>query len=169
MSKAHCYINFKFFTSMKTVITTTDPSSKEFSYIIEFNLDIPELACTSVAPNSTLEVTELYRQTFTDPLSSSQKDLVKLNLVLTLSYTNLLGQRKSFSTRQTTIYTAPTGQYTNYSITKVVDVLVPSGTSKVTNQTISNTPSSTPQRSRCAYSVFILEPVVPTSAETTNN
>lgn len=141
---------------MKTVVTPSNPSSEEFSHIVEFNLDIPELARTDLAPSSEVEVTELYRQPFTDP-QGGDKELVKLNLVHTLSYTNLLGQRKSFSTRHTTIYVTNAGSPNQYTATKVVDVLVPSGTTKVTDKTISDTPSSTPQKSRCAYSVFVIE------------
>lgn len=147
---------------MKTVITPANTFSEEFSHIMEFNIDIPELARTDISPVSEVEITELFRQPYHDVASDTDRDLVKLSAVHNLSYTNLFNQRKTLTTRHTTITSqVPLTDDTpvEYVATKVVDVLVPPGVSKVTNSTISNSPTSNPQKSRCAYSVFMVQNV----------
>lgn len=106
------------------------------SQILEFNVSIPKGANTSIAPNSTLTVTQRFAEVITNVTS----------------------------TIIDTPATSATPETLTPEIFKVVDVLIPRGKTIVTQDLINDSPTTTSQLANCAYSVFVIQVAAPTPA-----
>lgn len=161
---------FKTQTIMKVKITPIGESSQ----ILEFNVTLPCGANASIAPVSTLSVTQRWGQVINTATSGtpSYMQITKLNLILNTQYTDCKGNVRICTNETSTIIASPATSTTVETlvpeVNKVVDVIIPNGVS-IINQTILNElPTSLPVKGNCAYSVFEFQ--LPASTlETTKN
>lgn len=144
----------------------------EQAQIIEFNITIPKGARTDVAQQSNLSVSTRYSAVYNSATTGAAvyRQVTKLELVHTLMYTDCNGKQQALLNRYSTIVDIPvtTDAVVNITptITKIVDVLIPSGTAAVNQATIANIPTEIPRRANCSYSVFALTVPDTTTAPT---
>ena len=122
---------------MKVKITPTGESAQ----VMEFNVSLPCGANASIAPVSTLTVTQRWAK------------------VVNVSTT------ESTSTIMETAATSETITTLTPTVTKVIDVIIPNGVSIVSQQVLDELPTSLPVKGHCAYSVFDVR-VTPAPAPT---
>ena len=120
---------------MKVKITPTGESAQ----VMEFNVSLPGGANASVAPVSTLTVTQRW---------------AKVVNVSTTESTSTIMETSATSETITTL--VPT-------VTKVIDVIIPNGVSIINQQILDELPTSLPVKGHCAYSVFDVR-ITPTPA-----
>lgn len=117
---------------MKVKITPTGESAQ----VMEFNVSLPGGANASVAPVSTLTVTQRWAKR-----------------VATESTSTIM---ETSATSETITTLVPT-------VTKVIDVIIPNGVSIINQQILDELPTSLPVKGHCAYSVFDVR-ITPTPA-----
>ena len=146
---------------MTTKIT---PIGTDGSQIIEFNIPIPKGANTSIAPNSTLTVTQRFAGVYNEATSgdASYRQITKLDIVHNLQYVDLKGTPRVItnvtSTMVSTTATSTTPTNISSEIFKVVDIVIPKGVTVVTQDLFNDLPTSTAKVANCAYSVFVIQP-----------
>ena len=101
------------------------------SQILEFNVSIPKGANTSIAPNSTLTVTQRFAEVYNQATTgaASYRQVTKLDVVHNLQYVDCKGTPKVITNVTSTIIDTPATSATPETLTpeifKVVDVLIP--------------------------------------------
>lgn len=143
------------------------------SQILEFNVSIPKGANTSIAPNSTLTVTQRFAEVYNQATTgaASYRQVTKLDVVHNLQYVDCKGTPRVITNVTSTIIDTPatsatpeTPETLTPEIFKVVDVLIPRGKTVVTQDLINDLPTTTSQLANCAYSVFVIQVAAPTPA-----
>lgn len=144
---------------MKVKITPIGESSQ----ILEFNVSLPCGAKSSVAPASTLTVTQRWAQVINTGTSTaaSYLQITKFDVILNTQYTDCNGNTKVITNSTSTIIasaaTSDTITTLTPQVTKVVDVIIPNGVSIVNQAILSELPTSLPVKGNCAYSVFEIQ------------
>jgi hypothetical protein len=134
--------------------------------ILEFNTCLPDTANTSIAPLSTITATQRYAEVYNNATSGAAAyiQITKLDVIHNLRYTDCKGNVKvlteTTSVMLGTEATSETPTTIVPRINKILDVLIPDGVKIVTQEVISELPTSVPYKSHCAYSVFTIEPPV---------
>lgn len=140
------------------------------SQILEFNVSIPKGANTSIAPNSTLTVTQRFAEVYNQATTgaASYRQVTKLDVVHNLQYVDCKGTPRVITNVTSTIIDTPATSATPETLTpeifKVVDVLIPRGKTVVTQDLINDLPTTTSQLANCAYSVFVIQMAAPAPA-----
>lgn len=130
------------------------------SQVLEFNISIPKGANTSIAPNSTLTVTQRFAEVYNQATTgaASYRQVTKLDVVHNLQYIDCKGTPKVITNVTSTIVDTPatsaTPETLKPEVFKVVDVLIPKGKTVVTQDLINDLPTTT---SQLAYSVFVIQ------------
>lgn len=144
---------------MKVKITPIGESSQ----ILEFNVSLPCGAKSSIAPESTLTVTQRWAQVINTGTSAeaSYLQITKFDVILNTQYTDCNGDTKIITNSTSTVIAsaATSDAITTLTpqITKVVDVIIPNGVSIVNQAILSELPTSLPVKGNCAYSVFEIQ------------
>lgn len=137
---------------MKVKITPTGESAQ----VMEFNVSLPCGANASIAPVSTLTVTQRWAKVVN--VSTTRTEYVqvtKFDVIHNIQYTDCKGNvRVSTSTIMETAATSETITTLTPTVTKVIDVIIPNGVSIVSQQVLDELPTSLPVKGHCAYSVF---------------
>ena len=147
---------------MKVKIT---PISENNSQVIEFNVSLPCGANASVAPVSTLSISQRWAKVINTAQTgaASYLQVTKLDIIHNLQYTDCKGHvRVVTDTTSTIIATSATSETVtdiNVESNKVVDVIIPNGVSIVNQAILNELPTSLPVKGNCAYSVFEIQPV----------
>lgn len=141
---------------MKVKITPTGESAQ----VMEFNVSLPGGANASVAPVSTLTVTQRWAKVVNVAATGAAEyvQVTKFDVIHNIQYTDCKGNvRVSTEATSTIMETAATSEtVTNLTptVTKVVDVIIPNGVSIVNQAILDELPTSLPVKGNCAYSVF---------------
>lgn len=144
---------------MKVKITPIGESSQ----LLEFNISLPCGAKSSVAPVSTLSVTQRWAKVInTTPTgTATYMQITKLNLVHNTQYTDCKGNCRVVTNETSTIIASPATSETITTLTpevnKVVDVIIPNGVCIVNQAILDELPTSLPVKGNCAYSVFEIQ------------
>ena len=149
---------------MKVKITPTGESAQ----VMEFNVSLPCGANASIAPVSTLTVTQRWAKVINTATTgaASYLQITKFDVIHNIQYTDCKGNvRVSTSTIMETAATSETITTLAPTITKVIDVIIPNGVSIVSQQVLDELPTSLPVKGHCAYSVFDVR-VTPAPAPT---
>lgn len=127
---------------MKVKITPTGESAQ----VMEFNVSLPGGANASVAPVSTLTVTQRWAKVVNVSTTGTEYvQVTKFDVIHNLQYTDCKGNVRVASETITTL--VPT-------VTKVIDVIISNGVSIINQQILDELPTSLPVKGHCAYSVF---------------
>lgn len=146
---------------MKVKITPTGESAQ----VMEFNVSLPGGANASVAPVSTLTVTQRWAKVVNVSTTGTEYvQVTKFDVIHNLQYTDCKGNvRVATSTIMETSATSETITTLVPTVTKVIDVIIPNGVSIINQQILDELPTSLPVKGHCAYSVFDVR-ITPTPA-----
>ena len=151
---------------MKVKITPTGESAQ----VMEFNVSLPCGANASIAPVSTLTVTQRWAKVVNVSTTGTEYvQVTKFDVIHNIQYTDCKGNvrvsTESTSTIMETAATSETITTLTPTVTKVIDVIIPNGVSIVSQQVLDELPASLPVKGHCAYSVFDVR-VTPAPAPT---
>lgn len=141
---------------MKVKITPIAESAQ----LIEFNVALSKGANSSVAPVSTLTVTQRWAKVINTATTGAATyvQVTKFDILHNVQYTDCKGNVVVNTEATSTILATPATSETITTIVplvnKVVDVIIPNGVSIVNQQILNELPTSLPVRGNCAYSVF---------------
>ena len=140
---------------MKVKITPTGESAQ----VMEFNVSLPGGANASVAPVSTLTVTQRWAKVVNVSTTGTEYvQVTKFDVIHNLQYTDCKGNvrvaTESTSTIMETSATSETITTLVPTVTKVIDVIIPNGVIIINQQILDELPTSLPVKGHCAYSVF---------------
>lgn len=140
----------------------------EGAQVMEFNVTLPGGANASVAPVSTLTVTQRWAEVINTATTGAAvyQQITKFDVIHNIQYTDCKGHVKvateSTSTVLATTATSDTVTEIIPTVIKVVDVIIPNGVSIVNQAILNELPTSLPVKGNCAYSVFEIRiPVAP--------
>ena len=123
--------------------------------ILEFNIILPSNANTSIAPTSAISVTQRWG------VVNGTTQITKFNIVHTTQYTDCSGKQQTVTqTASTTMASTITGDTVTQitpTVTKLVDVIIPSGVGYLTQTVLDELPTAVSMKGNCAYSVFELQ------------
>lgn len=141
---------------MKVKITPIGESAQ----LIEFNVSLPCGARASVAPVSTLTITQRWAKVINTATTgaASYMQVTKFDIIHNTQYTDCKGNVRLVTEETSTILaTSETITTLVPEVNKVIDVIIPNGVS-IVNQAISDElPTSLPVKGNCAYSVFEIQ------------
>lgn len=149
---------------MKVKITPIGQSSQ----IIEFNVSLPCGARASVAPVSTLAITQRWAKVINTATTgaASYLQITKFDIIHNTQYTDCKGNVRVVTDETSTIIASPATSTTITTlaprVNKVIDVIIPNGVSIVNQAILDELPTSLPVKGNCAYSVFEIQ--LPTTA-----
>jgi hypothetical protein len=137
---------------------------------MEFNVSLPCGANASIAPVSTLTVTQRWAKVVNVSTTGTEYvQVTKFDVIHNIQYTDCKGNvrvsTESTSTIMETAATSETITTLTPTVTKVIDVIIPNGVSIVSQQVLDELPTSLPVKGHCAYSVFDVR-VTPAPAPT---
>lgn len=140
---------------MKVKITPTGESAQ----VMEFNVSLPGGANASVAPVSTLTVTQRWAKVINVSTTGTEYiQVTKFDVIHNIQYTDCKGHVKVSTESTSTIMESPATSETITTlvptVTKVIDVIIPNGVTIVNQQILDELPTSLPVKGHCAYSVF---------------
>lgn len=141
---------------MKVKITPIAESAQ----LLEFNVSLPCGANASVAPVSTLTVTQRWAKAYNTAETGTPVYIqaTKFDIIHNLQYTDCKGNVRVVTDSTSTILATPATSETITTITpivnKVIDVIIPNGVSIVNQAILDELPTSLPVKGNCAYSVF---------------
>ena len=149
---------------MKVKITPTGESAQ----VMEFNVSLPGGANASVAPVSTLTVTQRWAKVVNVSTTGTEYvQVTKFDVIHNLQYTDCKGNvrvaTESTSTIMETSATSETITTLVPTVTKVIDVIIPNGDSIINQQILDELPTSLQVKGHCEYSVFDVR-ITPTPA-----
>lgn len=149
---------------MKVKITPISGTAQ----VMEFNVQLPGGANASVAPVSTLTVTQRWAKVVNVSTTGTEYvQVTKFDVIHNLQYTDCKGNvrvaTESTSTIMETSATSETITTLVPTVTKVIDVIIPNGVSIINQQILDELPTSLPVKGHCAYSVFDVR-ITPTPA-----
>lgn len=155
-----------FIRSIVHEITPTGESAQ----VMEFNVSLPCGANASIAPVSTLTVTQRWAKVVNVSTTGTEYvQVTKFDVIHNIQYTDCKGNvrvsTESTSTIMETAATSETITTLTPTVTKVIDVIIPNGVSIVSQQVLDELPTSLPVKGHCAYSVFDVR-VTPAPAPT---
>lgn len=135
--------------------------------VTEFNVSLPCGANASIAPVSTLTVTQRWAKVVNVSTTGTEYvQVTKFDVIHNIQYTDCKGNvrvsTESTSTIMETAATSETITTLTPTVTKVIDVIIPNG---VSQQVLDELPTSLPVKGHCAYSVFDVR-VTPAPAPT---
>lgn len=138
--------------------------------VMEFNVSLPCGANASIAPVSTLTVTQRWAKVVNVSTTGTEYvQVTKFDVIHNIQYTDCKGNvrvsTESTSTIMETAATSETITTLTPTVTKVIDVIIPNGVSIVSQQVLDELPTSLPVKGHCAYSVFDVR-VTPAPAPT---
>lgn len=135
---------------MKTMKATTVGNQ-----ILEFNITLPSNANTAIAPTSSISVTQRWG------VVNGTTQITKFNIVHTTQYTDCSGKQQTVTSTSSTIMSSTiTGSAVTQitpTVTKLVDVIIPSGVGYLTQTVLDDLPTSVALKGNCAYSVFEIQ------------
>lgn len=140
---------------MKVKITPIGESAQ----LIEFNVSLPCGARASVAPVSTLTITQRWAKVINTATTgaASYMQVTKFDIIHNTQYTDCKGNVR-LVTEETSTILVP-------EVNKVIDVIIPNGVSIVNQAILDELPTSLPVKGNCAYSVFEIQiPAAPAPA-----
>lgn len=140
---------------MKVKITPTGESAQ----VMEFNVSLPGGANASIAPVSTLTVTQRWAKVVNVSTTGTEYvQVTKFDVIHNIQYTDCKGNVKVSTESTSTIMESPATSETittlTPTVTKVIDVIIPNGVTIVNQQILDELPTSLPVKGNCAYSVF---------------
>lgn len=142
---------------MKVKITPIGESSQ----IIEFNVSLPCGARASVAPVSTLAITQRWAKVINTATTgaASYLQITKFDIIHNTQYTDCKGNVRVATEETSTIIASPATSETTLvpEVNKVIDVIIPNGVSIVNQTILDELPTSLPVKGNCAYSVFEIQ------------
>ena len=148
---------------MKVKITPTGESAQ----VMEFNVSLPGGANASVAPVSTLTVTQRWAKVVNVSTTGTEYvQVTKFDVIHNLQYTDCKGNVRVATESSTIMETSATSETITTlvpTVTKVIDVIIPNGVSIINQQILDELPTSLPVKGHCAYSVFDVR-ITPTPA-----
>lgn len=123
---------------MKVKITPIGESAQ----LIEFNVSLPCGARASVAPVSTLTITQRWAKVINTATTgaASYMQVTKFDIIHNTQYTDCKGNVRLVT-----------------EVNKVIDVIIPNGVSIVNQAILDELPTSLPVKGNCAYSVFEIQ------------
>lgn len=132
---------------MKVKITPIGESSQ----IIEFNVSLPCGARASVAPVSTLAITQRWAKVINTATTgaASYLQITKFDIIHNILIVRVATEGTS------TIIASPATLVPE--VNKVIDVIIPNGVSIVNQTILDELPTSLPVKGNCAYSVFEIQ------------
>lgn len=132
---------------MKVKITPIGESAQ----LIEFNVSLPCGARASVAPVSTLTITQRWAKVINTATTgaASYMQVTKFDIIHNTQYTDCKGNVR-LVTEETSTTLVP-------EVNKVIDVIIPNGVSIVNQAILDELPTSLPVKGNCAYSVFEIQ------------
>lgn len=130
---------------MKVKITPTGESAQ----VMEFNVSLPCGANASIAPVSTLTVTQRWAKVVNVSTTGTEYvQVTKFDVIHNIQYTDCKGNvrvsTESTSTIMETAATSETITTLTPTVTKVIDVIIPNGVSIVSQQVLDELPTSLP-------------------------
>lgn len=142
---------------MERTVITNFGEENILNQIIEFNVVLPTPARTDVAPTSKLIPTIRYTSKF--KLNSVTYYLMKLDLALQISYTDITNKSRTFTVHSNGIVsitstTPPT--INNITHTKIVGLVIPPCVCKVNDTVINYTPTTAMLASNRSYFVYAI-------------
>lgn len=150
---------------MKVKITPIGESAQ----LIEFNVSLPCGARASVAPVSTLTITQRWAKVINTATTgaASYMQVTKFDIIHNTQYTDCKGNVRLVTEETSTILASPATSETITTlvpeVNKVIDVIIPNGVSIVNQAILDELPTSLPVKGNCAYSVFEIQ--IPAAAE----
>lgn len=133
------------------------------SQIIEFNVSLPCGARASVAPVSTLAITQRWAKVINTATTgaASYLQITKFDIIHNTQYTDCKGNVRVATEETSTIIASPATSETITTlvpeVNKVIDVIIPNGVSIVNQTILDELPTSLPVKGNCAYSVFEIQ------------
>lgn len=145
---------------MKVKITPIGESAQ----LIEFNVSLPCGARASIAPVSTLTITQRWAKVISTG-ATSYMQVTKFDIIHNIQYTDCKGNVRLATEETSTILSSPATSETITTlvpeVNKVIDVIIPNGVSIVNQAILDELPTSLPVKGNCAYSVFEIQ--IPTT------
>lgn len=141
---------------MKVKITPIGESAQ----LIEFNVSLPCGARASVAPVSTLTITQRWAKVINTATTgaASYMQVTKFDIIHNTQYTDCKGNVRLVTEETSTILaTSETITTLVPEVNKVIDVIIPNGVSIVNQAILDELPTSLPVKGNCAYSVFEIQ------------
>lgn len=141
---------------MKVKITPVSDTAQ----LIEFNVTLPCGANASVAPVSTLSISQRWAKVINTATTGAAvyQQVTKFDIIHNLQYTDCKGNVRVATDSTSTIMATPATSETITTLSpivdKVVDIIIPNGVSIVNQQILDELPTSLPVKGNCAYSVF---------------
>lgn len=132
----------------------------ELAQLIEFNVTLPCGANASVAPVSTLSISQRWAKVINTATTGAAvyQQVTKFDIIHNLQYTDCKGNVRVATDSTSTIMATPATSETITTLSpivdKVVDIIIPNGVSIVNQQILDELPTSLPVKGNCAYSVF---------------
>lgn len=148
---------------MKVKITPTG----EGAQLIEFNVPLPCGARASVAPVSTLTITQRWAKVINTATTgtASYMQVSKFDIIYNMQYTDCKGNVRLITEEASTILSSPATTETMTAlipeVNKVIDILIPNGVSIINQAILDELPTPLPVKGNCAYSVFKIQ--IPTT------
>lgn len=138
---------------MKVKITPIGESAQ----LIEFNVSLPCGARASVAPVSTLTITQRWAKVINTATTgaASYMQVTKFDIIHNTQYTDCKGNVRLVTEETSTILASPATLVPE--VNKVIDVIIPNGVSIVNQAILDELPTSLPVKGNCAYSVFEIQ------------
>lgn len=147
---------------MKVKITPISGTAQ----VIEFNVQLPCGANSSISPVSTLTITQRWAEVINTATTGAAVylQITKFDILHNVQYTDCKGNVRILTNRTSTILSTPATSTTVTTIVpevnKVVDIIIPNGVSIANQSIIDELPTSLPIKGNCSYSVFEIQ--VPT-------
>lgn len=143
---------------MKVKITPIGESAQ----LIEFNVSLPCGARASVAPVSTLTITQRWAKVINTATTGAASYMqAKFDIIHNTQYTDCKGNVRLVTEETSTILASPATSETITTlvpeVNKVIDVIIPNGVSIVNQAILDELPTSLPVKGNCAYSVFEIQ------------
>jgi hypothetical protein len=141
---------------MKVKITPIGESAQ----LIEFNVSLPCGARASVAPVSTLTITQRWAKVINTATTgaASYMQVTKFDIIHNTQYTDCKGNVRLVTEETSTILaTSETITTLVPEVNKVIDVIIPNGVSIVNQAILDELPTSLPVKGNCTYSVFEIQ------------
>lgn len=135
----------------------------ESAQLIEFNVSLPCGARASVAPVSTLTITQRWAKVINTATTgaASYMQVTKFDIIHNTQYTDCKGNVRLVTEETSTILASPATSETITTlvpeVNKVIDVIIPNGVSIVNQAILDELPTSLPVKGNCAYSVFEIQ------------
>lgn len=128
--------------------------------LVEFNVTLPELANRLVPVWSEVKIVPRFCEDFTDPISTTEKTMVKASIVIVCTYTNFAGESKHYTREIGETFVTDeitSSEEASFTSTLVVNTLVPAS-GVVTEESISAT-NAVNEANRATthfYSVYVI-------------